>query len=306
LPLDGLNTRDAAKERVKTLSPYVGLFKTGFEGFTRFGPRLVEDVQENGSQVFLDLKYHDIPETVKNASRAALEHLVWMFNMHASGGVEMMRASSDAIAKGLEEALAKNKVTARPYLVGVTVLTSIGPAEYLDINRPLVPKLSKEELRPFYGMKTGDKDKQTAFAELLIQKGYGNLTTTSDRGMHCNAVEQEVLNLAQMSNEAGLDGIVCSAADLYAVKPHLPGGFKYITPGIQGTKTPAGDDQKRVFSPGKAVRDGSSILVVGRAITGDKKNPMTPEQQQQAAYDILQDMAIGLSETCLLPKSTAP
>ena len=85
-------------------------------------------------------------------------------------------------------------------------------------------------------------------------------------------VEDQVLHLAENARKAGLDGIVCSAADLYAIRDKLPESFMYITPGIQGINTPAGADQKRVFSPGNAIRDGATILVVGRAIT-DQKNP---------------------------------
>ena len=100
-------------------------------------------------------------------------------------------------------------------------------------------------------------------------------------------VEEQVLSLAKLTNEAGLDGIVCSAADLYAVKDKLPDDFMYITPGIKGPNSQAGHDQKRVFTPGNAVKDGSTILVVGRAITGHK----TAEERIKAGYEVLQDMA---------------
>jgi len=90
-----------------------------------------------------------------------------------------------------------------------------------------------------------------------------------------------------LAYQAGLNGIVCSAADLYAVRSKLPNDFMYITPGIKGTRTPAGADQKRVFSPGNAVQDGSSVLVIGRAITDLK----TPQERVQAGYEILEDMA---------------
>jgi orotidine-5'-phosphate decarboxylase len=100
-------------------------------------------------------------------------------------------------------------------------------------------------------------------------------------------VADEVLKLAQLTHKAGLDGIVCSAADLYAVKGKLPGGFMYVTPGIKGPNTPAGADQKRVFTPGNAVEDGSTILVIGRAITGHP----TAEERLKAGYEVLQDIA---------------
>jgi orotidine-5'-phosphate decarboxylase len=97
-------------------------------------------------------------------------------------------------------------------------------------------------------------------------------------------VEEQVLRLAKLANDAGMDGIVCSAADLYAVKDKLPDDFMYVTPGIKGPKTAAGSDQKRVFTPGNAVSDGSSILVIGRAITA------APDRVQ-AGLEVLEDMA---------------
>ena len=100
-------------------------------------------------------------------------------------------------------------------------------------------------------------------------------------------VEQQVLRLALLTDAAGLDGIVCSAADLHALKGELSADFLFVTPGIKGTTTPAGADQKRVFSPGRAVEAGSSLLVVGRAITG-------AEDRKAAAREVLQDIATVL------------
>jgi len=235
LPLDGLNTMSEVRERVQELSRVVGLFKVGKETFTRFGPEAVRAVQEYGADVFLDLKYHDIPNTVKGAADAAAALGVYMFNVHASGGLEMMQAAVEG-AKAGPEKYGKNM----PKITAVTVLTSIDQ-EILN-NQLRVP------------------------------------------GM----VEEQVYNYAQLAHQAGLDGIVCSAADLHAVRDRLPREFMYVTPGIKGTKTPAGADQKRVFSPGNAVRDGSSILVIGRAITTDRE---TYVERLQAGYDILEDMA---------------
>lgn len=233
LPLDGLNTMDAVNERVKELSPVVGLFKVGKESYTRFGPRVVEAVQNEGRNVFLDLKYHDIPNTVKGAARAATEMQVYMFNVHAFGGIKMMEAA----VEGANSIPISNMYV--PNIIGVTVLTSL--------------------------------NQETMNNELRIP----------------GVVEDQVLNLARNANKAGLDGIVCSAADLRAVRNSLPENFMYVTPGIKGPNTPAGADQKRVFTPGNAVQDGSSILVVGRAITG----PKTSEERLQAGYSVLQDMA---------------
>ena len=230
LPLDGLNTLSDVQNLVDELSPYVGLFKIGKESFTRFGPEVVSLVKSLGAGVFLDLKYHDIPNTVRGAARAATEIGVTIFNVHASGGRVMMEAAR----QGAEEATSPDGE--KPKVIAVTVLTSI------------------------------DED-----------------TLNEDCGVP-GKVEGQVLRLAKLSKSAGLDGIVCSAADLYALEGKLEPGFLFVTPGIKGTTTPAGADQKRVFSPGRAVSAGSSLLVVGRAITGAKDRPA-------AAKEILQDIA---------------
>lgn len=236
LPLDGLDSVTDLIGRVRELSPVVGLFKVGYESFTRFGPAAIDAVTANGGEVFLDLKFHDIPNTVKGAARAATEHQVYMFNVHASGGLDMMKAA-------VEGANSITPSNARvPYILGVTVLTSI--------------------------------NQETMNDQLRI---YGD-------------VADQVFHLAQLSKQAGLDGIVCSAADLYAVRDKIEKPFKYVTPGIQGVSTLAGSDQARVFSPGNAIRAGSDILVVGRAITDQK----TPEARLAAGYEILKDMSIHL------------
>ena len=233
LPLDGLNSIEDVKNRIEELSPVVGLFKVGKESYTRFGPEIIELIHKYDAKVFLDLKYHDIPNTVKGAANAAAHLGVYMFNVHASGGSEMMRAAMEGAVKGAEES--GNTV---PKVIAVTVLTSL--------------------------------DQEILNNELNVH----------------TSVEEQVLNLAKLTLTSGLDGIVCSAADLYAIRDKLPRSFMYVTPGIKGPNTEAGKDQKRVFTPGNAVKDGSSILVVGRTITGHK----TPEERLNAGYEVIQDI----------------
>jgi len=233
LPLDGLHTLAEVRETVRELSPFVGRFKVGKESFTRFGPEVVALVREHGAGVFLDLKYHDIPNTVRGAARAASELGVAMFNVHAAGGLAMMQAARAGVdGAGLPEA-------ERPKIVAVTVLTSI--------------------------------DREILNRECGVP----------------GPLEEQVLRLARLARTAGLDGIVCSAADLHALKSSLEPPFLFVTPGIKGTTTPAGADQKRVMSPGRAVAAGSSLLVVGRAITAAR-------DRQAAAREVLQDIANAL------------
>ncbi len=233
LPLDDLDTLSELEQRVRELSPVVGMFKLGKGSFTRFGREAVSMIQPY-ARVFLDLKYHDIPNTVYDAAKAAAELGVYLFDVHASGGKEMMQAAVQGAREGAER-----KGTTIPKIVGVTVLTSV------DQN------ILNEQLRV-----------------------PGN-------------VEEQVFHLAELARQSGLDGVVCSARDLYAIKKKLPQDFLYVTPGISGISSAAGPDQKRVMSPGEAVREGSSVLVIGRAITGKKSY----EARMQAGRDVLSEIA---------------
>ncbi len=112
-----------ALELVARLSPGLCRLKIGKELFTRAGPALVETLQKQGFEVFLDLKFHDIPNTVAAAVRAAAELGVWMVNVHASGGRRMMEAAAEAV-RGCSH---------RPLLIGVTVLTSMTDADLAEL-----------------------------------------------------------------------------------------------------------------------------------------------------------------------------
>ena len=192
---------------VQQLDPARCRVKIGKELFTRYGPDFVRRVQAAGFEVFLDLKFHDIPNTVAQAVAAACELGVWMVTLHAAGGAAMMRAAREAA----------DKYQRRPLLVAVTVLTSLS-----------------------------DHD-------LTIQG------IDRDTGEH-------VQRLASLAQGSGMDGVVCSAAEAANLRRLLSEGFVLVTPGIR----PAGDlrdDQKRVVTPGDAVRAGSDYLVIGRPIT---------------------------------------
>lgn len=115
--------RDAALSLLDQLDPNQCRVKIGKEMFTREGPALVEEVMDQGFEVFLDLKYHDIPNTVAGACAAAAELGVWMVNVHAGGGRRMMEAAREAI----------EPIANRPLLIGVTVLTSLAVADLEEI-----------------------------------------------------------------------------------------------------------------------------------------------------------------------------
>ena len=182
--------------------------KIGKEMFTRAGPAFVEKVTAQGFQVFLDLKYHDIPNTVAAACAAAADLGVWMLNVHASGGRKMMTAAAERLAALSGE---------RPLLIAVTILTSLAQEDIAEIGYPGTPA-------------------------------------------------QNVSRLAALAEQSGLDGVVCSPLEVDALRAERGAGFRLVTPGVR----PAGastDDQKRIMTPGDAIRAGASYLVVGRPIT---------------------------------------
>ena len=111
---------DSALENVDKFKDYINIFKVGLELFTTAGPGIVEEIQKKGKKVFLDLKFHDIPNTVTKAALSATRLGVYMFNVHASGGFEMMRKCRDSV---VEMCLKEN--LERPKILGVTVLTSL-------------------------------------------------------------------------------------------------------------------------------------------------------------------------------------
>ena len=128
-----------AQEIVKEFKDQVGMFKVGKQLFTHGGPKIVDFIKMKGGKVFLDLKYHDIPNTVSKAAIEATRLGVDMFNVHASGGFTMMTQAREAIATESE----KLRV-ARPKIIAVTVLTSMDDAELARIG---VTKSAKEFTR---------------------------------------------------------------------------------------------------------------------------------------------------------------
>jgi orotidine-5'-phosphate decarboxylase len=197
-----------ALELVDQLSPQLCRLKVGKEMFTRFGPTLVEQLRVRGFEVFLDLKFHDIPNTVAAACDAAADLQVWMMNLHASGGRRMMEAARERLQRHSQ----------RPLLVAVTILTSLTTEEIAEV-------------------------------------GY--------RGDPA----ENVLRLASLTQEAGLDGVVCSPLEVAEIRRRLGDEFLLVTPGVRPASS-AQDDQRRVMTPGEAIAAGSSYLVVGRPITG--------------------------------------
>ncbi|KMQ51110.1 Orotidine 5'-phosphate decarboxylase [Chitinispirillum alkaliphilum] len=213
LALDNFDKKEDLTRLIELTSDHIGVYKLGLEQFTRFGPAVLDAIRTSGRNIFLDLKFHDIPNTVAKAVKSACSLDVDILTIHTQGGVEMMKAAMSAAKEYGKEN------SRRPKIIGVTLLTSISQ------------QMLNEDLQ--VEMKT----------------------------------EQYVKHLAQKAVLAGLDGLVCSAADLPVVKPVLPEDFLVVTPGIRPQGSDKGD-QQRVATPEWAIQNGATLLVVGRPITG--------------------------------------
>ena len=200
----------AALDFVSRIDPSTCNLKVGKELFTIAGPKLVSKLVDLNFRVFLDLKFHDIPNTTAQAVKAAASLGVWMVNVHASGGRVMMEKVANELEKLPE-------TVQRPIVIGVTVLTSMDQAQLNDI------------------------------------------------GITCTPQEQ-VLRLARLTKESGLDGVVASAQEAALIKKELGPDFVTVTPGIRPVGAALGD-QKRVMTPVDAIASGSDYLVIGRPIT---------------------------------------
>jgi len=213
---------DAALALADSLRGTVGGFKIGSQLFTSEGPGLVRRFVSRGDRVFLDLKFHDIPNTVAHAVSAATALGVWMVNVHASGGPAMLEA-----ARRAAHDTARARGVPPPLVIAVTVLTSLDAAALKTIGLPDPPL-------------------------------------------------DQVLRLARLAQDAGLDGVVASPQETAAIRQALGPEFVVVTPGIRGGSTGAGaggvgcDDQQRTSTPEGALAAGASYLVVGRPITGAK------------------------------------
>lgn len=213
-----IDTQDAARAEALAamLAGAVGGIKLGLEFFSAHGPAGVRRVMDKaaGADLFLDLKFHDIPNTVAAAMRSAAPLGPRLINVHASGGRAMMEAARDAAGEG---AAAAGLAPAR--VLAVTVLTSLDDGDLRALGIPDAP-------------------------------------------------EDQVLRLADLAAEAGLDGVVCSAREIAALRVALGPDFLLVSPGIRPAGAEAGD-QKRIATPDRALKDGADFLVMGRPLTGD-------------------------------------
>jgi orotidine-5'-phosphate decarboxylase len=218
---------ETALNLVKLLKNKISTFKVGLELFCSQGPSIVKKITNEGCKVFLDLKFHDIPNTVAGAARAATKTGAYMFNVHASGGREMMEKAREAA----------NQIDSdtKPIILGVTVLTSIDQKDLIDIN----------------------------ITESPIN---------------------QVITLAKLTKESGLDGVVASPKEISAIRKATGEDFLIVTPGVRPTWAAKGD-QKRVMTPAEALDVGASYIVVGRPVTAARDPVEALDKLFETTYD---------------------
>jgi orotidine-5'-phosphate decarboxylase len=211
--IDTIDTREALN--LTKIIPDVGAFKIGLEYFCYNGPQGIRLISDTGVKIFLDLKFHDIPNTVAGAIKAILNLQPYMLTLHLSGGYDMLNKANEVVSEYCQINSLK-----KPLILGVSVLTSIDDNDFVSL---------------------GISGK----------------------------VEDQVIRLAKLAKNSGLDGLVSSAKELQIIRKEIGQELLLVTPGIR----PIGgniNDQKRIVTPTQAINDGANYLVIGRPITASK------------------------------------
>ena len=206
-----VNSLEEIKSLLTIIDKDLFRLKVGKQLFTSQGPKAIDELRSLGFDIFLDLKLHDIPNTVSKSLANICNMGVWMSNIHLLGGKEMIEEASSIV----------KKLNSDMILVGVTILTSLNE-------------------------------------DNLIELGFNS------------SAEENVVNLAKLGKQNGIDGVVCSIEDISGIKASLGGDFLSVTPGVRMLQD--NDDQKRAGSIYDAIQFGTDFVVVGREIT-QAKNP---------------------------------
>ena len=222
------HTMDDVKKLVNELGDSVNYYKVGMELFYSVGASVVEWLKTQNKNIFLDLKLHDIPNTVAGGLCSLMNLGANILNVHAGGGYTMMKTAADRLKEFAES---NNKP--RPKLIAITVLTSINQDDWNKLGYRL-------------------------------------------------SIKDQVINLAQLAQKAGLDGVVASPQEAQSIREACGKDFLIVTPGVR----PAGsaiNDHSRIATPAQALKNGASHLVVGRPI-------IAADNPREAALSILEEI----------------
>lgn len=221
-------TRKGAQSLVERLVEYVSIFKIGHQLFLGEGMDIIHMIQDKGAEVFLDLKFHDIPSVISSAVEVAFKEKIYMLTMHSLGGRIMLEQAVKKV-----KTLSKEGMGRKPLLLGVTILTSL------------------------------DEEK-------LKEMGFSL------------PIKEQVLKLAKISEQSGLDGIVCSGEEISLVRDKAKKDFVIVTPGVRLERI-SSDDQSRIITVEDAIKRGADYLVMGRSITESKE----PEKKMELILEKL-------------------
>ena len=202
--------------------------KIGLELYLQNGQVVVEQIKKLGHKIFLDLKLHDIPNTVAHGVSSLTRLGANLITIHGQGGPIMMKAAAEAARESAEKLGIE-----RPKLLAITVLTSFDDESWTSIGGQL-------------------------------------------------PIADQVIRLAKLAKESGMDGVVCSALEAKMIREACGPDFLIVTPGIRPSFA-ATNDQKRIATPSSALQDGASRLVIGRPIT-------QAEHPQEAVRLIIEEM----------------
>ena len=222
------HTMDDVRSFVEQLGDTVGFYKVGMELFYSVGGEVVSYLKQQHKQVFLDLKLHDIPNTVAEGLCSLMRLGADILNVHASGGYTMMKTAAERVKQE-----AQRLGIEPPKLIAITVLTSINASDWQGLGQPM-------------------------------------------------EIRDQVVRLARLAKQAGLDGVVASPQEAAAIREACGPEFLIVTPGVR----PAGsavNDQSRIATPSSALQNGASHLVVGRPIR-------LAENPAEAAKKIIKEM----------------
>lgn len=223
-----VHTLDDVKKLVAELGDSVSYYKVGMELYYSIGREVIEYLNKENKEIFLDLKLHDIPNTVAEGLCSLMNLGVSMLNVHASGGYTMMKTAAYKLRAAAREAGAKG-----PKIIAVTVLTSIGDDDWKKL------------------------------------------------GYTC-PISEQVVRLAKLAKEAGLDGVVASPNEATLIREACGKDFLIVTPGVRPAWS-AKNDQSRIATPAAALKNGATHLVVGRPIR-------TADSPKEAAEKIIAEM----------------